>query len=172
MRTAALVSALALVTAGCAAATDEATPPVVVAVPRSALAAPACAAGEERRLGNRSVAYAVSLERPTPALARPGGPRIRLFERMNANGVPTVLAVRAVVRDEGCRAAWYRVQLPIRPNGATGYVRAAAVALHRVGTRIEIDLSARRLDFLRGGRHICRASIAIGAAATPTPLGR
>ncbi len=59
--------------------------------------------------------------------ARPGGDAIARFERMNVNGVRTVLGVLAVRRDAACDPTWYRVQLPIRPNGAVGWVRAADV---------------------------------------------
>jgi lipoprotein-anchoring transpeptidase ErfK/SrfK len=86
--------------------------------------------------------------------------------------VDTVFGVLAVVRDRSCRPAWYRVQLPIRPNGATGYVRADDVALRRVNTRIEADLSERRVDFFRNGRLLLRATAGVGASGTPTPVGR
>ena len=66
---------------------------------------------------------------------------------------------------------WYRAQLPLRPNGAAGYVRADRVRLFTVGTRIEVDLSERRIDFFRDGRRVLRARAAIGKGATPTPVG-
>ena len=60
----------------------------------------------------------------------------------------------------------------MRPNGAIGYVRADRVRLIRVRTRIEVDLSERRIDFFRNGRRILRTRVAIGKAGTPTPVGR
>ena len=106
------------------------------------------------------------------AYRRPGGPRLRVFQRTNVNGVRTVFGVLAAVRDQDCDVAWYRVQLPMRPNGATGYVRADRVRLFTVRTRIEVDLSERRIDFFRNGRRILRTRAAIGKAGTPTPVGR
>ena len=97
---------------------------------------------------------------------------MRVFPRRNVNGVDTVFGVLAVLRDRRCEPAWYRVQLPIRPNGATGYVRAAAVAPFVVHTRIEADLSKRRIDFFRDGRRLLRATAGIGSSSTPTPVGR
>ena len=44
----------------------------------------------------------------------------------NVNGVPTVFAGLQAVLGARCRAAWYRVLLPLKPNGTTGYVRARA----------------------------------------------
>lgn len=134
-------------------------------------AAARCEAGRRARLGDREVAYAARATRRLAAVRRPSGAPVRIFERTNANGVRTVFGVLAAVRDERCRTLWYRVQLPMRPNGATGYVRARDVELFRVRTRIEIDLSDRRIDFLQRGRRVLRVRAAIGKSGTPTPVG-
>lgn len=94
------------------------------------------------------------------------------FERRNANGVTTVFGVLAARVDRRCRATHYKVQLPIRPNGATGWVRAADVRLYPVRTRIEIDLSERRVTLFREGRVILLTTAAVGAPSTPTPTGQ
>jgi lipoprotein-anchoring transpeptidase ErfK/SrfK len=60
----------------------------------------------------------------------------------------------------------------VRPNGASGWIRASAVWIGRVRTRIEIDVSARRLAFFRDGVPVLQATVAVGAPATPTPIGR
>ncbi|MDQ3949656.1 MAG: L,D-transpeptidase, partial [Gemmatimonadota bacterium] len=88
------------------------------------------------------------------------------------NGVPTVFSVRATVLGRGCRPAWYRVQLPMRPNGIEGYVRAGDVWVEKVRTRIEVDLSARRVTLFVRGRAVLSTIAAIGTPATPTPIGR
>jgi lipoprotein-anchoring transpeptidase ErfK/SrfK len=51
-------------------------------------------------------------------------------------------------------------------------VRAADVEVAVVRTRIEIDLSERRLRFFRDARLLLEATIAIGMPTTPTPTGR
>jgi hypothetical protein len=126
----------------------------------------------EAKLGDREVAYAARAGGRLVAFRRPGGAPVQAFGRKNANGVQTVFGVLAAVRDDRCRLRWYRVQLPIRPNGATGYVRARDVELFRVRTRIEVDLSERRIDFFRGRHRVLRVTAAIGADGTPTPTGR
>jgi hypothetical protein len=63
----------------------------------------------------------------------------------NVNGVTTVFGVVGKKVDARCRAAWLHVALPIRPNGATGCVRAADVQQLPVRTRITVDLSERRV---------------------------
>ncbi len=76
----------------------------------------------------------------------------------------------AIVRKD-CSPEWYRVRLPQRPNGATGWVRAADVEVDTVHTRIVVDVSARRLTFFRNGRPRLTATVAVGSPATPTPTG-
>jgi lipoprotein-anchoring transpeptidase ErfK/SrfK len=83
-----------------------------------------------------------------------------------------VFGVVGVVLSRACRPAWYRVQLPVRPNGSRGFVRAADLDIGRLHTRIVVDLSARRLTFYRSGRRVLSARAAVGADRTPTPTGR
>jgi L,D-transpeptidase catalytic domain len=106
------------------------------------------------------------------AYRRPGGRVFARFGRLNVNGFPTVFGVLAVVPAGNCSPRWYRVQLPIKPNGVTGFVRARAVDTARVGSRVLVDLSARRLTLFRNGRRVLIARVAVGSPATPTPLGR
>jgi lipoprotein-anchoring transpeptidase ErfK/SrfK len=153
--------------------------PVVVLI--AALAAPAAHAelavghgcdGRPRPLGTGSSAWAAYAKHGLHAFSRPGGRPLQRFGRTNENGATTVFGVRDVVYGSDCEPAWYRVQVPMRPNGATAFVAAAAVALYPVRARIEIDLSERRLTFFRDGRPRLTAPAAIGSASTPTPTGR
>ncbi|MGH3023184.1 MAG: L,D-transpeptidase, partial [Gaiellaceae bacterium] len=138
-----------------------------------AAAGPArCEPGAAVRLGDRRVAYAARARSNLVANRRPGGAPLRAFGPRNANGVRTVFGVLEEIRDRRCRARWYRVQLPIRPNGATGWVRARDVELIRLRTRIEVDLTERRVDFFRDGRRVLGVTTAIGGEGTPTPTGR
>jgi hypothetical protein len=93
------------------------------------------------------------------------------FELRNANGVATVFGVLAARVDRSCRPTDYKVQLPVRPNGSTGWVRAADVRVMVVRTRILVDLSQRRITLFREGRAILVTTAAIGAPSTPTPTG-
>jgi hypothetical protein len=131
-----------------------------------------CASQSEQKLGNGSVAYAGTVKRRLTAYTKPGGRSLGTFDRYNVNDYPMIFGVRAVVRGPDCRAAWYRVQLPIRPNGIVGYVRASAIELTLVRTRIAVDLSDRRLKFFRDGELILDFATAVGAPTTPTPTGR
>ena len=131
-----------------------------------------CVNGSFRRLGSADRAYAAVVRSRATVLRRPGGPALARFGRLNVNGVPTVFAVLGVRVDRACDPLLYRVQVPMRPNGVTGWVSAREVALASVRVRIEVDLSDRRLSLFRSGREVLHATVAIGSAATPTPTGR
>jgi len=124
------------------------------------------------RAGRPNVAVAAIVHSSAVAYRRPGEKPFARFGRVNVNGFPTVFRVLDVVRAPNCSARWYRVQLPIKPNGVTGFVRASAVGTGAVRSRVVVDLSAKRLTLYRRGRPVLRAPVAVGSSATPTPLGR
>jgi len=105
------------------------------------------------------------------AYRRPGRRPFASFARLNQNEYPNVFRVLATVRRSNCRPAWYRVQLPLKPNGVEGFVRAGAVRVGSVRSRIVIDVSSRRLVLFRRGRVVLRTTVAVGSSATPTPTG-
>jgi hypothetical protein len=133
---------------------------------------PACRAGSTQAVGGERRAWVLVPDGRVVARSAPDGAVVARFDPLNANDYPTLFSVRARVVDARCRAAWYLVQLPVRPNGATGFVPAGRVWLSSVTTRIDIDLSARRLRLFRGGRAVLMTSVAIGRRGTPTPTGR
>jgi lipoprotein-anchoring transpeptidase ErfK/SrfK len=143
--------------------------PAVIPVVRPATKPrlPAC---EARPLGSARVAYAGTVGRTTTAYAAPGKKALGRLATTNANGVPMVLGVQGVGTCRGAR--WYRAQLPMKPNGVVGWVRAADVTLSRVRTSIVVDLTARTVVLRRDARTILRAVAAVGAPDTPTPTGR
>jgi lipoprotein-anchoring transpeptidase ErfK/SrfK len=79
--------------------------------------------------------------------------------------VPTVFLV-----DEQ-RGDWLKVLLPVRPNGSTGWIRAADVHLVRNAFRIEVDLSSHDLKVFQGNTLYMEDTVAVGAPDTPTPVG-
>ena len=124
-------------------------------------------------LGTPATTYAATALHPLRTLDAVAASRRRLyFARRNVNGVRTVFAVIAERVDASCAPIAYRVRLPVRPNGSTGWVRAVDVRLTTVHSRIAIDLSQRRITLFRDGRPILVVSAAVGSSATPTPTGR
>jgi hypothetical protein len=131
-----------------------------------------CADGSQRPIGTKDAPVAALLLRPATAFREAGRTPLARFELKNVNGAPTVFGVLGERVDGRCRARWLHIQLPMRPNGATGWVRAADVLTVRLHTRIVVDLSERRVRFYKRGRLVLSSSAAIGSPATPTPLGR
>ncbi len=114
------------------------------------------------------MAFAAVVRSSARAHTSPGGATLADFGRLNANAVPTVFGV---LGSASCKGRWLRVQLPARPNGVMAWVRARDVQLIPVRTRIEVDLSARRVTLYRAGKELVTATAAIGAPDTPTPTG-
>ena len=156
----------ALVAAGCAAGRTHGVAGQHVKLARH------CIAGVHRPVGSPGTSWAGVVVRPAFAYRAPAGARIARFGLFNANGVSTVFGVVGEQLDARCRPQWVHVLLPMRPNGATGWVRASHVQLVRVRTRIVVDLSERRLRFYKRGRLVLVSPVAVGSSATPTPLGR
>ncbi len=131
-----------------------------------------CRPGVLHPVGTRSEAFSAMVKGATDTFRRPGGVRLARFGKLNQNGYPTTFGIVGAVVNRACGASWYRVKLPIRPNGVTAYIRPADVRVEKVTTRIEVDLSARRLTFYRAGRVVLTTPVAVGSSSTPTPVGR
>lgn len=58
------------------------------------------------------------------------------------------------------------------PNGRRGWIRAAHADVGRTGWSVHVDRSARRLVLRHDGRRVRSFRVAVGRAATPTPVGR
>jgi hypothetical protein len=123
-------------------------------------------------LGSPRLAYAGWATDGAIAYGRPGGVVVARFGEHNVNGYPTVFGVVGETIGRSCDGRWYRVQLPIRPNGSVAWVRARMLVVEPVRTRIVVDLSERRLWLYRSGRLVLRAPVGVGSPATPTPTGR
>ena len=156
---------VAALLAGCGATARDA------ASQRPPADAPKCQSGPAP-LGSSRMTVAAVVRSRAVAYRRPGRRPFARFGRLNVNRYPTVFRVLAAVRTSDCRTRWYRVQLPIKPNGVTGYVSARAVDTDHVHSRVLVDLSARKLTLFRNGRRVVRTSIAVGSPATPTPTGQ
>jgi lipoprotein-anchoring transpeptidase ErfK/SrfK len=126
----------------------------------------------ERPVGAPSLAYAAYAKGPVVARTSAEGRVVRKFGRVNQNGARTVFGILSVVLSRTCEPLGYHVQLPVRPNGSSGFVKLAAVAAHPVRTRIDVDLSGHRLTLFRDDKQVLATTAGVGADGTPTPTGR
>jgi len=85
-------------------------------------------------------------------------------------GEQTVLPVLAVA-DGPAGGQWLRVRLPMRPNGATGWIPADSGSSGETPWRIVIHRGARRADVLEGTATRATFPVIVGKPSTPTPLG-
>lgn len=81
------------------------------------------------------------------------------------SGAPLTFLVRAQEGD------WLRVLLPLRPNGATGWIKASDVRLASHRYKITIQLAAHRLFVTDGTGTILDTPVGVGTTDTPTPGG-
>jgi lipoprotein-anchoring transpeptidase ErfK/SrfK len=119
-----------------------------------------------------ALSYVGVVKSNATAFRTPGRHVLARFGPVNVNGYRTLFAIRQIQNGADCRPAWYRVQLPIHPNGVTGWVAAQRLDIGRVTTRIVADLSERRLTLFRAGRLVMRVRVSIGKPSTPTPRGQ
>jgi hypothetical protein len=104
----------------------------------------------------------------TAVRARPNGRVLGTLPGRTPLGTETWLWAVALSRNNG----WARVVLPWRPNGRTGWVRLRGHRVVHTETWIQADLSRRRVMLMRGARVVRSFPAAIGAAVSPTPIGR
>ena len=106
-------------------------------------------------------------------LARPkaGSARIAVLKQFRADYRPQYVLALDVLRSKSGKLSWYRISVPGRPNGRTGWVRAAALELHPVKKRLIIYRGARRFEFWDGSRLARSGKVAVGKPGAETPLG-
>ena len=110
----------------------------VAAPPPTAAVVKHCVAGSARALGTSRRAYVGSAPHGAVALRRPGGSGASHGSApRNVNHYPTVFGVVGMVVGRDCKPRWYRVELPIKPNGSRGYVRASSLRLQAVSARVD-----------------------------------
>ncbi len=67
--------------------------------------------------------------------------------------------------------AWTKVQLPVRPNGSTGWVRSSEITLSSHNFSITVDLTKHEIVVTKGDREVTRSPVGVGRTDRPTPGG-
>jgi lipoprotein-anchoring transpeptidase ErfK/SrfK len=115
----------------------------------------------------------VAVTRAQTARVRPAV-SARAVERIPARrpitGERTTLPLLGHATRAGAR--WLHVELPGRPNGHEGWIRARGTRTTSTPWRIVVDLSRRRVDVRHAGHTLRRFTAIVGASTTPTPIGR
>jgi lipoprotein-anchoring transpeptidase ErfK/SrfK len=105
-------------------------------------------------------------------------PKVTVYESATSNKIMTVLdnplpsgAVLNLLVD-GQTSSRYKVLLPIRPNGSTGWIDPGQVKKFAHDYRILVELSSHRITAFKGDSVILSEKIAVGKDDSPTPNGR
>jgi lipoprotein-anchoring transpeptidase ErfK/SrfK len=105
--------------------------------------------------------------RKTP---NPNSPVIKVLHDFRPDFRPQeILAVRKQVGSDG--KVWYRVSIPMRPNGTYGWIPATTVSLAPTQGQIVINVATRTIDLYWRNKHVYHAIVAVGAPGRETPLG-
>lgn len=109
---------------------------------------------------------AISLVDTLDVVAEPGSETI--LATLSAH---TDFGSARVLMVEEVHGAWVRVQLPVRPNGTSGWVRSSDVSVEEISARVEVDLASRMITTWLDGEVLMQTSVAVGSEANPTPTG-
>jgi lipoprotein-anchoring transpeptidase ErfK/SrfK len=107
--------------------------------------------------------------RTAPSLHAPVVTTLDEFRQEDYRPQP-VLALTARLDASG-RAVWYRISIPGRPNGRSGWVPASSIRVKPVDRWLVILRGERRFEFVLRGRVVRSGPVAVGAPGMETPLG-
>jgi lipoprotein-anchoring transpeptidase ErfK/SrfK len=106
------------------------------------------------------------------AAPRSDARRVTLLREFRRDYRPqVVLALSQRTDPESGTPSWYRISVPGRPNGRTGWIPAAAAELQPMRELVQIDRSARTLALWSKGRLVMKTRVAVGRPGMETPLG-
>jgi lipoprotein-anchoring transpeptidase ErfK/SrfK len=83
--------------------------------------------------------------------------------------VPLTFLVKDFPPDKSCD--WVQIDLPVRPNGSTGWVKASDVNLATNPWKLEANLGAFTLQVFKDGAQVQTIKIGVAKSNTPTPGG-
>lgn len=96
----------------------------------------------------------------------PGGPIRWTFDNPIASDGPLVFLLESFQSLD-----WFRVLLPVRPNGSFGWVRSSEVSLTRHNYRFLVELDAFRISLFDHEKLAFTTEIGVARANAPTPQG-
>jgi hypothetical protein len=95
---------------------------------------------------------------------------IKTFGRKSVLGAPQVFLVEDQVTGPA-GDLWFKVLLPMRPNGTSGFVQAPDVSVAKTLYRLKVVRNKFSVYFYEGCELVKRFKVGIGAGETPTPVG-
>jgi lipoprotein-anchoring transpeptidase ErfK/SrfK len=98
--------------------------------------------------------------------------RIAVLREFRSDYRPQFVLALAQLEDRKTgEPTWYRISVPGRPNGQTGWVPASAVDVRPIRKRLFVDRGERTFEFWDGDRLVRSGKVAVGAPGAETPTG-
>jgi lipoprotein-anchoring transpeptidase ErfK/SrfK len=102
--------------------------------------------------------------------ASPGSRVIKTMHMFrNDYRIQEILAVATTLGTDG--KPWYKISIPMRPNGTMGWIPARSVSLSATQGQIVVHRGSRTIDLYWHGKLALHAKVAVGAPGMETPLG-
>lgn len=111
--------------------------------------------------------WIATLSAPTSYSATPGGAPTGTLPATNPYGGAQTLAVLGQPT-----GGWADVELPMRPNGSTGWISTGGVRLTWTPYSVTVDIAARSLTVRDGSATVMTVPAAVGAPDAYTPKGQ
>ncbi|MGB5953757.1 MAG: L,D-transpeptidase [Ornithinimicrobium sp.] len=153
------------------------SPPADPAGSNASTSASATSAGaEDDRADRVSTTMGAPEHSRGTLVATANGPEVAVFTTLEGEVAdtfpnPTSTDVPATFMVISQEKNWVEVQLPIRPHGGTGWVRAKDVELTEVSYSLKVSTADRTLDLYRFDELMESFPVATGTGGTPTPKG-
>lgn len=164
-------SAMAIPTAGLAAS-QRPPPPVVGAgtinVPVLAVRS---APNKHARVVERFTEFRAQDYRPSYVLALALKKGTAATKGMKARKATSTRKATKARRASKGTPDWYKITIPGRPNGRTGWVQAAHVAIRPMPWQIVVFRGTRVIQVWKGKELVNTARVAVGAPGMETPTG-
>jgi len=121
------------------------------------------------------VAGAGTINVPTLAVRRLPANNARVIAKMSEfrpqDYRPRYVLALKVKKDKKGKPAWYKISVPGRPNGRTGWVKAAHVSIRPMPWQVVVYRGSRMLQLWKGKQLLYTAKAAVGRPGMETPTG-
>ncbi len=131
-------------------------------------AAPLSPLASVRVVGSGPIAWGSVAVRSAP---RRSAPVVTTLAQFRPDFRPRTVMALDERHDAVGQPTWYRISVPGRPNGRTGWIPAAATELRPVDRWLVVYRGSRKFELYVDGRLRRTGPVAVGARGMETPIG-